>query len=210
MHGSSLKKLIAISVYNGGVVCRHGVHGVTVKGTLLESVPPGVTTLTVPVVAPVGTVVVISDLDLTVNVADVPLKVTLVEPVRLVPRILTAAPTLPEVVRFNKWAQAFRQAEERATAISIFTRIDSAFIGCPVENAVSVLNQRCVGVLAIVALGYGAKGVKCGQRAAGGDLEDCAMLGGPAIFRYPIEVPIGGLDERRILVVGAFLLIEAE
>ena len=50
-----------------------------------------------PVVAPVGTVVVISDFDFTVNVAAVPLKVTLVAPVRLVPRIVTAAPTAPEV-----------------------------------------------------------------------------------------------------------------
>jgi hypothetical protein len=47
---------------------------------LLESVPPGVTTWTVPVVAPAGTVVVISDGETTVNVAGVPLKVTLVAP----------------------------------------------------------------------------------------------------------------------------------
>ena len=33
----------------------------TLKGTLLESVPPGVATSTMPVVAPVGTVVVIKD-----------------------------------------------------------------------------------------------------------------------------------------------------
>ena len=69
------------------------------KGTLLERVPPGVATSTVPVVAPAGTVVVILNkyLDTTVNVAAVPLKLTLVAPVRLLPRILTAAPTLPEV-----------------------------------------------------------------------------------------------------------------
>jgi hypothetical protein len=64
----------------------------TWKDTLLESVPLGVTTLTSPVVAPAGTVVVISELDTTVNWAAVPLKVTLVAPVRLVPRMLTAAP----------------------------------------------------------------------------------------------------------------------
>jgi len=61
------------------------------------SVPLGVITSTGPVVAPVGTVVVISDLETTVKVADVPLNVTPVAPVRLVPRILTAARTLPEV-----------------------------------------------------------------------------------------------------------------
>src|ERR1039458_4227500 len=66
--------------------------------TLLESVRLGVTTWTFPVVAPAGTVVVIRYLDTTVNVAAVPLKLTLVAPVRSLPRILTAAPTGPEVV----------------------------------------------------------------------------------------------------------------
>src|ERR1035438_8531077 len=48
---------------------------------------------------PAGTVVVIKYLDTTVKVGcDVPLKVTLVAPVRSLPRILTAAPTAPEVV----------------------------------------------------------------------------------------------------------------
>ncbi len=73
------------------------ITGVTRKLTLLESVALGVFTWTLPVVAPVGTVVVISELETTVNVAAVPLNVTLVAPVSFVPRILTAAPTLPEV-----------------------------------------------------------------------------------------------------------------
>lgn len=64
---------------------------------MLESVPEGVVTWTVPVVAPVGTVAVMSVREDTVNVAAVPLNVTLVAPVRLVPRTLTAAPTLPWV-----------------------------------------------------------------------------------------------------------------
>jgi hypothetical protein len=50
------------------------------------------------VVAPFGTVAVISELETMVKTAAVPLKVTLVAPVRLVPRILTTAPTVPEVV----------------------------------------------------------------------------------------------------------------
>jgi hypothetical protein len=74
------------------------IVGVTRKATLLVSVPCGVTTLTLPVVAPVGTVVVISELETTLKAAAVPLNVTLVAPVRLVPRILTGFPTLPEVV----------------------------------------------------------------------------------------------------------------
>ncbi len=69
----------------------------TRKGTLLVSVPLGVTTWTFPVVAPTGMVVVISELETTVKVAAVPLKLTLVAPVRFVPRMMTVAPTAPEV-----------------------------------------------------------------------------------------------------------------
>jgi hypothetical protein len=73
-----------------------GLYGSTRKGTLLESVPVGVTTWTVPVVAPSGTVVEIAvPVELTVYVLALPLKVTLLAPVRSVPRISTAAPTLP-------------------------------------------------------------------------------------------------------------------
>lgn len=61
---------------------------------MLVSVLCGVVTLTFPVVAPEGTVVVISELETTVKVADVPLNLTLVAPVSPVPTILTAAPTL--------------------------------------------------------------------------------------------------------------------
>lgn len=90
------------------------ICGITRKITLLVNVPLGVTTVTLPVVASVGTVVVISELDTTLNVASVPLKLTLVVPVRSVARIMTVAPTL---VYF----------EECAIAIS------SAICGCPVE-----------------------------------------------------------------------------
>jgi len=75
-------------------------HPRTWKGTLLTSVPLGVATWTFPVVAPAGTVVVISESETTVNVATVPLKLTLVAPVRFVPRISRAAPTAPKVGRF--------------------------------------------------------------------------------------------------------------
>ena len=64
---------------------------------MLDKVPPGVATWTWPVEAPSGTVVVMSEADVTVNDAAMPLKVTLVVPIRLVPRILTARPTFPEV-----------------------------------------------------------------------------------------------------------------
>lgn len=72
------------------------ICGVTRNFLLVLILPPGVVTVTDPVVAPLGTVVVISASETTVNVAFVPLKLTLVAPVRLVPRILTAVPTLPD------------------------------------------------------------------------------------------------------------------
>jgi hypothetical protein len=48
-------------------------------------VPLGVTTRTVPVVAFLGTVVVISEFEATLKTAAVPLNVTLVAPVKVVP-----------------------------------------------------------------------------------------------------------------------------
>jgi hypothetical protein len=72
------------------------IHGLTRKGTLLESVPPGVTTCTMPLVAPAGTVVVMNEFESTINVAAVPLNVTLVAPFRLLPRTVIVFPTLPD------------------------------------------------------------------------------------------------------------------
>ena len=58
--------------------------------------PPGVVTDIVPVVAPVRTVaVILVPPELTVNVADVPLKLTAVAPVKLVPVRVTVVPTAP-------------------------------------------------------------------------------------------------------------------
>src|SRR5580658_3863241 len=72
-------------------------YGSTVNGTLLNTLPLGLTTSTLPVVVPAGTVAVIRDFETTVNVASVPLNVTLVAPVKLVPRMFTAVPAVPEV-----------------------------------------------------------------------------------------------------------------
>jgi hypothetical protein len=71
-------------------------YGITRKATLLLSVLLAVVTSTVPVVAPIGTVVLMLVLD-ALNVAPAPLKVTLVAPFRLFPKIVTFLPTLPEV-----------------------------------------------------------------------------------------------------------------
>ena len=72
-----------------------GVHGRTRNLLLLVRVRVDVTTVTKPVVAPVGTVVVISELGNALNTAGVPLKLTLVTPVRSFPKIFTSVPTLP-------------------------------------------------------------------------------------------------------------------
>src|SRR5215471_9055076 len=76
---------------------RRTCYGKTRKATLLLSVPFGVVTMTVPVVAPVGTLVSIAEAVTLSNGAVVPLKATLIVPVRLFPRMITLAPTLPEV-----------------------------------------------------------------------------------------------------------------
>src|SRR5271155_160381 len=72
-------------------------HFATRNAKLLLSVPLGVVTSTVPVVAPVGTVVLISELETTLKPAAAPLKVMLVAPVRFVPKTITFLPTLPDV-----------------------------------------------------------------------------------------------------------------
>jgi len=63
-------------------------YGITRNATLLDRVPPGVVTVTVPVVAPVGTVVSISVFDITVKVAAMPLKLTAVVVFRFELKIL--------------------------------------------------------------------------------------------------------------------------
>jgi len=69
------------------------------KATLLLSDPVFVVTSTSPVVAPVGTVVMIAEPDeFTVNdPTAVPLKVTFVAFFKLFPRMVTFPPTLPEM-----------------------------------------------------------------------------------------------------------------
>jgi hypothetical protein len=64
---------------------------------LLERAALGVTTWTFPVLALVGTVVSIRELDTTLKTAGVPSKVTLVVPVRLFPRMFTKVLVLPQV-----------------------------------------------------------------------------------------------------------------
>ena len=74
-----------------------GALAATVKLVVLVAVPPGVVTLSGPVVAPAGTVAWIAVAEVTVNVAAVPLNVTAVAPVKFVPLIVTLAPAGPLV-----------------------------------------------------------------------------------------------------------------
>jgi hypothetical protein len=64
---------------------------------LLFSFPTDEVRVTVPVVAPAGTVAVTSELETTVNTAAVPLKLTEVVFARLFPTIVTTVPTDAEV-----------------------------------------------------------------------------------------------------------------
>jgi hypothetical protein len=68
----------------------------TVNATLLFRVLVGVVTVTFPVLAPGGTLALISVFDTTLYVAVAPLKATSVVPVRLFPRIITVAFARPE------------------------------------------------------------------------------------------------------------------
>ena len=70
--------------------------GAGVKLLALVAVPPGVVTEMVPVVAPVGTATVIWEIAFTVKLpALVPLNLTAVTPVKLVPVRITEVPTAP-------------------------------------------------------------------------------------------------------------------
>ena len=72
-----------------------GALAVTVKLLELVAVPPGVVTLSGPLVAPLGTVAAIVVAELAVKLALVPLNVTAVAPVKAVPLIVTLLPTGP-------------------------------------------------------------------------------------------------------------------
>src|SRR5438552_91778 len=69
----------------------------TVNELELVAVPPGAVTLSVPEVAPAGTVARMVVSEVTVKVALVPLNATVVAPVKLVPLMVTLVPTGPLV-----------------------------------------------------------------------------------------------------------------
>src|SRR5260370_31911421 len=71
--------------------------GRAVNARLLVAAAAGVATLSVPVVAPAGTVAWMAVAELTVKLALTPLKATAVAPVKFVPLIATLVPTGPLV-----------------------------------------------------------------------------------------------------------------
>lgn len=81
-------------------------YGKTRNFGLLFSVPVGVLTVTTPVLAPLGTVVVKYVSETTVKVAATPAKETFVAPVKPCPNTPTGAPT-PPVVGIN-YTDGFR------------------------------------------------------------------------------------------------------
>jgi hypothetical protein len=88
--GYGTARLIALHVNGHACPCEAGAwfdYGSTVNGPALRSVPVGVVTWSAPVVAPIGTVAVISVAASMVKADGVPLKVMLVAPVRSVPSI---------------------------------------------------------------------------------------------------------------------------
>src|SRR5437588_3317628 len=72
-----------------------GAGGVTAKAVGLEALPPGLVTVMAPLVAPAGTLAVTEVSEPTVKVAVIPLKATLVVPVKPEPVRVTGAPGVP-------------------------------------------------------------------------------------------------------------------
>ena len=79
----------------GAKLVTAGAGGRTVNDDALVATPPGVVTVSAPVVALAGTNVVICVAELTVKDAVTPLNATAVVPVKLLPAIVTVVPTTP-------------------------------------------------------------------------------------------------------------------
>ena len=122
------------------------IYGVTRKLTLLVDVPLGVVTLTLPVVAPLGTVVLISVLETTVNVAARAVESDAGRARQIVSQDDDGRSHLAGGgLCFHERAQPHRQAEDRATA----SRSAPPAGGCPVEVPVGGLHQPVVRDVAV-------------------------------------------------------------
>ena len=119
----------------------------------------------------------ISELVTTLKLAAVlPLKVTLVEPVRLVPRILTAAPALPDVGTGS--TKGPRPTDRRKTVPEL---LSPAALGRAVEVPVRGLDEPALGIGAIGHI----EAVQRRQHALGGDLKTVPQVAG----EHPAPLP---------------------
>ena len=89
------------------------------KGEALVPVPAGVVTVTLPLVAPAGTVVRMAVSEFTVKVAAVPLNFTAVAPVKAVPVSITAVPTRPLVGFRDVMAGAGEVTEKDVALVAV-------------------------------------------------------------------------------------------
>ena len=147
------------------------------------SVPDGVLTLTLPLVAPTGTAVLISEIETTVNFAGTPLKLTWLAPVRLVPQDTDHRSHLTgSGLSLHERAQSHRETEHGAAAAA--ATIAAAVGGCSVKVAVSALHQSSSRrVLTVRTVDLCTEAVERCQLTRGSDLENCtaARLVGQAL-----------------------------
>jgi hypothetical protein len=164
-----------------------------VNRTLLCSVVALTPTVTSPCVAPVGTVVVISDADTTVNVAGVPLKLTLVASVRFVPRIFTVLPTDPAgaLVSIGKalaFAEPLSAADPndrealRALASAQQSRSEVLFGNSKTQDAIASMQAAARSFDRLVAGRDATPALICEAAAAYGTLGDELGQSGTASF----------------------------
>ena len=121
---------------------------VTVKLMPLVAVPPGVVTWIGPLVAPLGTVAVSWVLDVTVKLAVVPLKVTEVAPVKLVPLIVTWVPTGPLVGEKELILSVTEKGFGKRTPITEY-RLQSRAGKGVINVKTTERNGKVVGVLSV-------------------------------------------------------------
>ena len=124
-----------------------GAEAETVKLAEDVAVPAGVVAEIFPVVAPAGTLAVIFVLLLIVNVADVPLNLTEVAPVRLVPVIATLVPAVPDagvkLVMVGDGCVTVKALGEVALPPGVVTRIE------PVVAAAGTVVVICVALFTV-------------------------------------------------------------
>jgi hypothetical protein len=121
------------------------ILGVTVKFEALVAVPAAVVTVILPVVAPLGTVVVIEVEETTVYAALTPLNFTEDAPVNAVPVIVTAVPTGPgEALKLVMFGNTVKLEELFTVPPEVVTEIK------PVVAFAGTVTSICVAVFRVI------------------------------------------------------------